>query len=116
MSDVAWVKAMIVSEGRICTLSKYGTEKDEDKPWRGHETPDPETDQSSVSAVFIDYRAREIDGENVRRGDKYAFVAGDSDAGAYQLLIDGAMTWKIVESEKVEPGSEILLYKLHLRR
>ncbi|RPJ39855.1 MAG: hypothetical protein EHM35_01220 [Planctomycetaceae bacterium] len=116
MSDVAWIKALIVSEGRTCTLSKYGTEKDAAQPWRGHDDPDPETDQSSVSAVFVNYKAKEIDGENVRRGDKYAFVAGDSAADEYQLLIDGSQTWKIVEADKIEPGAEILLYKLHLRR
>ena len=116
MSDVAWIKALIVAEGRTCVLSKYGEVKDEEKPWRGHDEPDEETDQSSVSAVFLDYKEKEIDGENVRRGDKYALTAGDSVAAEYELLIDGSVTWKIVESEKIEPGAEILLYKLHLRR
>ena len=116
MSDAAWVKALIESEGRSCTLSKFGAAKDEDKPWRGHDDPDPSTDQTSVVAVFVKYKVSEIDGEIVRRGDQYAFCAGDTAAENYELLLDGSTAWNIVEADKIAPGEEILLYKLHLRR
>ncbi|MCK9569017.1 hypothetical protein M0R72_08755 [Candidatus Pacearchaeota archaeon] len=116
MSDVAWIKALIESEGRSCTLSKFGAAKDETKPWRGHKDPDEDEDQLQVKAVFVKFKVNEIDGEIVRRGDQYAFCAGDTAADGYELLIDGTEVWKIVGADKIAPGEEILLYRLHLRR
>ena len=72
---------------------------------------------AKVMAVLSTYKAAQIDGDLVRRGDMKAYIANDGVAAdGYALLDDAGTRWKIVEADIIKPGTEILLYKLQLRR
>jgi hypothetical protein len=111
-----WITTLIEGEGRTCTLSKFSTETDASKPWRTTVIDPDDVDTASVHAVFVHYRKSQIDGELIQVGDEMAILDGVVAADTYDLLIDGSITWKIVRSEIIAPGAEILLYIMQLRR
>jgi len=111
-----WITTLIEDEGRTCTLQNFSTETDASKPWRTTVIDPEDIVSASVHAVFVHYRKSQIDGSLVQAGDEMAILDGVVAADEYDLLIDGSITWKIVKSEIIAPGGEILLYKLQLRR
>lgn len=116
-----WIIELIEEEGREVTLKKLtGGASDPNKPWRGDGAATDVPDLT-VSAVTVKYMPKEIDGSHVLRTDLKAFVAppDSGDLLLYDFLEDNngdGRTWRIVHVDKIEPGTEILLYILQLRR
>lgn len=116
-----WIADLIQSEGRAVTLKKLtGGATDPTKPWRGDGAA-TDLPVLTTSTVTVSYKPREIDGSNVLRTDLKAFVAPPSSGNVmlYDFFVDtngDGRTWRIVHCEKIEPGPEILLYILQLRR
>jgi len=120
-AEYQWIADLIEEEGREVTLKKLtGGATDPAKPWRG-DSAATDVPDVVVDAVLVKFMPREIDGSHVLRTDYKAFVAPHETAnlGLYDFLVDNngdGRTWRIVNAEKIEPGAEILLYKLQLRR
>jgi hypothetical protein len=120
-AEYQWIADLIQEEGRVVTLKKLtGGATDPAKPWRGDSAATDVPDITS-DAVLVAYKAKEIDGSHVLRGDLKAFCAPHLTANLilYDFLVDtngDGRKWRIVKSDKIEPGSEILLYILQLRR
>ncbi len=116
-----WIADLITAEGRVVTLKALvTTPTDPSKPWRaaGEAMVSPDI---TVSAVTVAYSPKQVDGSHILKTDLQAFCAlhATADLGIYDRLVDtngDGRTWQIANIEKIEPGTEILLYKLQLRR
>ena len=71
---------------------------------------------NTVVGVVVPFRAREVDGELVRRHDKRIFVDCDQLIENDMRIVDKGVEYSIVEAELVEPGNISLLYKLQVRK
>jgi len=112
----AWLEDLIAEEGRAFTLTPPGTLQDTDKPWRGNKagTADNEI------GVFVRYKSREVDGDEIRRGDQKVLTipSENIDIEDGTKLVDSldSSSWHVVNVEKITSGSDILLYILQIRQ
>jgi len=115
-----WIPGLIASEGRVVTLTRQTGTSNPSKPHRGN--ADVAADAITPSAVLVRFKAKEIDNSSVLQTDQIALVSGIDQTAAvdtYDRLTDtngDGRVWKILSVDKIEPGAENLLYKLHLRR
>ena len=74
--------------------------------------------ETSATAVFVEYRETEFDGDSIRRGDKKLLVAasGIADLTTYDGVRDGTAEWRIVQCKVVKPGGTVLLYQFQVRQ
>jgi len=113
---------LINKHGRDVTLRKLSrTPEDSDMPWRGTD-PDPEVGyefEQVVRAVFTDFNEDEIDGDQVRRGDKRLLVAAKPVAGTDLLkadsLLDEGSVYGIIRGNLLKPGTTEILYDFQVR-
>lgn len=121
-AEYQWIADLIAEQGRTLTISKAQGQADVTKPHRGNLSYTSPVAALGVEGVVVRYKASEIDGSHVLRTDKKALVAPpatDEDILEYDRLVDtdgDGSTWRIAHVDKIEPGSEILLYILQLRR
>ena len=114
-----WIRDLIAGEGRNVTLTKATGYADAAKPWEGNTTVGSPL---VVKAVTVRYKPQEIDGSHIYNTDMKALVAvplTGEDVTIYDILTDttgDGRTWKLNNVEKIEPGTEILLYICNLRR
>lgn len=81
------------------------------------------TDDETVRAAFLRYRASEIDGTNIQRGDRRAILAPfQTDGSALSKtpqtddqLVGEADTVSVVEARKLKSGDTIIGYELQVR-
>lgn len=103
--------------GRALKLQRAATvAADPTKPWRGS---DAAPASISVVGVFDQFALREIDGDQVKRGDKKVYISDTRSLEGYTHLVDtkrGGKSWSIVSIEPVEPGDVTLLYILQVRQ
>lgn len=110
-----WIEELLASEGRTISLRKSGALQDATKPWRGNVAGST----IGTSAVLVKYRSNEVDNDHIRRTDMKAFVAPytGEDIEEFSTFVDAdSSVWNIEDVEKIQPGSDILLYILQLRR
>jgi len=110
-----WVEDLITAEGRVVSIRTPGALNDATKPWRGNAVGD----SINTSAVLVKYHRNEVDNDHIRRTDMKAFVVPytGEDIEEFSTLIDSdSSVWNIQNVEKIQPGSDILLYILQLRR
>lgn len=108
---------MIAEFGRIVTLSALEGTADSAKPWRGNNPTQTTVPAANVSAVLSTVKHNATNRDLVKDGDMWAYIANTGvSADAYEFLTDGGDKWKIIKAHVIRPGTEILLYKLHLRR
>jgi hypothetical protein len=118
----ATAKRLIEGNGRTVTLVRLSrSPEDTDKPWRGPDlTPDPVPPAITCKAVIIPYVEKEVDGSNIKHGDKRAYIAETSldeiEIETYDRLVDASVIYKIVIASLLNPGDVRLLYELQLRR
>ena len=114
-----WIRELIDEEGRNVTLTKATGTPDPNKPWEGNTSVG---DPLVVKAVTVRYTAKEVGNSHILHTDLKALVAvpiTGEDVLTYDIFTDttgDGRTWKIEKPDKIEPGSEILLYILQLRR
>ncbi len=91
-----WVDANAPSKGKVRTYS-----------------------DKTATAIIVDFKEKQIDGDIVKRGDKQAIVSlsglGATPAVADQL-IDGSVTWEILNVETPEIAGVAVTSILHLRK
>jgi len=120
-AEYQWIADLIEEEGREVTLKVLtGGATDPLKPWRGDSAATDSPD-ITVDAVTVAYTQKEVDGSSIKRTDLKAFVVphATADIGLYDFFVDvngDGRTWKVENITKIEPGTEILLYILQLRR
>jgi hypothetical protein len=77
-----------------------------------------------VVGVFIDFDKEDVDGTIVKRGDKRVLISAkdiDDEAPAnpniedYDIITDGSINWRIMNSNIIEPGNLRIMYDLHAR-
>lgn len=116
MASPTDVLALLEKFGRTVQVrADASTPTDPSKPWRGNSTGVA----VDATAVILAYTKKEIDGQLVKHGDMKALVDPTiplADMRSYDVLIDQGETWNILSIETVNPGQDLLLYKLQLRR
>lgn len=104
--------------GAVALIVPTAADPDPDKPWRTSSgTP---AESFNTYAVFGSFKERDIDGTNILRGDRLAYVPelnlGVTPTTAMKLQASGE-TWQIVGVEPTDPtGEDPILYTLQLRR
>lgn len=116
---------LINENGRTMTLTRQdqGNASDPTKPWRSS------TGAAEISfpvvGVVIEYEKDEVDGTLILRGDKRLLVAAkDIDDASpantkvedYSKITDGAVVYRIINAQVIEPGDTRILYDLQVRQ
>lgn len=127
----ATAKRLVEANGRSVSLVKHNRTPDSSSaPWRGSATTpasgtggDPGT---SVLACFVSdagglgREVRDLDGQLVTEFDQTCLVAATSAPGidleAYDRVLDGGVSWKIVGRAQLKPASTSVLWVLALKR
>lgn len=113
-----WTKTIALAErlvgnyGRTITLAKLATTGDTNKPWRAPASLPalgPSTDQKEMKGVAVGL-LKSL-GEDFLDGlENVIIVAGDFDAKAYDVIIDGASRWRVAKVETLRPGDKAILH------
>ena len=119
--SAATAKRLIEANGRTVSLiRKVATPGDTDKPWRGP-TSDGDDEVGDVKAIVYPVNARDVDGNNIRRGDEICIIAHTSLASPEDLrdivfIEDGGRRFKVMNSEVIGPGDVVIVYSFQLRQ
>ena len=117
MAECDWIVDLIADNGRTVSITALSGVSSSTQPWRGNNPAQTTLPAANVIAVFSTIKRNAVDRSLVRDGDMWAYVANTGVAvDSYEFVTDGSVKWKIVKCHVIKPGSEILLYKLHLRR
>ena len=126
VKTVATAQRLLSKHGRTVTL--IGLDEalgDASKPWAGATAPRTEPDNSlELSAVFVDPTSARRMGfglmteDLVKRTSKVAIVAPgiSADLSLYQELLDGTQRLRILTTDVLQPGTEVLLGYVALSR
>lgn len=116
---------LIIKKGReaIFRVPRAPVAVDPDRPW-DKTTPSGSTpDDQTLKMVFLDYEQKEIDGTDIKSGDKQVlmFAKGvrntpKSGNKIVELPKHGGATWNIVSVEALKPGEDVVMYTLQVRR
>jgi deoxyxylulose-5-phosphate synthase len=107
---------MIDEKGRNVTHVKQGTNVY--SPSAGTFTAGTET-ETTVKAVFTDFKLSDIDGELIRKDDKMLLIAASSlseEPTTADKIKESGIEWTVVAVNIVKPADTALLYKLQVRR
>lgn len=112
----AWIEELIDEEGRALTITLPGSESDANKPWRGNAAGTP----TNATGVFVRYKASQIDGGHIKRGDQKILLIPDEivDIEEGTKVVDSldSSNWMVVDIDKITNKSDILLYILQVRQ
>lgn len=121
----ATAKRLIEANGRDVTLiRKNDYVTDSNKPWRGNDgnnNMEPVDEEvGTIKAVVYPYNDRDIDGNNVRRGDSMMIIAHTSlspveDLKDIEFVDDGSRRYRVMNAGKIAPGDTIIAYQFQLR-
>ena len=119
-SAIALAIRLINKKGRTLTLRRFNnTPEDSSKPWRNSVTNFESIDDKDVKGVVVDYSLKDIDGKNIKQGDKSCVIAAEDQnlvIENYNQVVDKNIYWHIVYATIVEPGNQRIVYKLQLRK
>lgn len=116
--SIATAKRLIDKYGRAVTYQRRSVnEIDPLKPWLG--VTQRASQALAVFATFIEFEHREIDNEIIMRGDKRCLLAA-ADFSTFRPdpgdeILDGTVTWSILNVKTIQPGSLDVLYDVHVR-
>lgn len=120
-SVIALAKRLITKKGQEVALRGFttGTAPDPAKPW---EPGANSVSDQTVSAVFLDYEQKYVDGTMIRTGDQIVYMPSTDVldvAIAPQvdgLVLRGAEVWEIVNSRPLNPAGQPIMYVLQVRQ
>ena len=110
---------LIKDFGRVAQIRSQHSAPDPTEPWK---PGTPTEDVATVKAVFVKYKQKDINGEQIQMGDQYVLVAGDValDPNLKGTIVDGILDsdpiWKIVKIQPIKPGPLEMLYKIQVRQ
>jgi hypothetical protein len=108
-------ETLIAKFGRAATLLKHtGVSANPAAPWDGAASEGVST---AIKAVFVNFKADQIDGTVIQAGDVSILVAAKAtaDIGTDDTIIDGDRRWRIIAASLVKPGAVSYLWKLQAR-
>lgn len=112
----AWIEEMIDEEGRSLTIAVPGAIADADMPWRGNDAGSA----TSAIGIFVRYKASQIDGDHIKRGDQKILLIPDEsiDIEEGTKIVDSldSSGWIVKHVDKITNKSDILLYILQVRQ
>jgi hypothetical protein len=121
-------KQLVADFGRTATFIKFDeTPADAAKPWRGNLTPrETPADSKALLTVFAHPSSATQLGLTIREEDftgretQIAMIAPGStdltDYTTYDEVLDGTTRWKITRTERLKPGSTVMIYFFFLER
>lgn len=117
-SSIALALRLITENGQSVTLRGFtaAATPDATKPWiPGANVAVNQT----VSAVFLNYAQKYIDGELIRSGDQQVLIPASgltSPPELEGLIVRGSETWKIVAVSPLAPNDQTIMYELQVRQ
>lgn len=111
-------KRLIDKNGRtVVFVKKSSIPNNEAKPWLG--SKDTEV-TFSTKCAFIDYEIREVDGDQIKIGDK-KLLANAIDNGTnivedFDTVRDGITSWRIKSVKPLQPADTIVMYEIQVRK
>lgn len=125
-SVIATAQRLITANGRSVTFVEFNsTPGDVAKPWNGPTNPRTTPDSTlTVDAVFVPPSSAASLGlkaetsDLMKRSEQVMIVSpgASADLSIYQEIIDGSDRWKIVGTETLKPGDDVLLNYVGVRR
>lgn len=114
---------LIEENGRSVTVVKHGAySQDSEKPWRGQSTY-PEAAVTGFAAFVPKTQlvgTFAMQEEGILRESEYALFAADSDEGynleGFDAIVDRDVTWRIMKTEVLAPGTKRVLYLFEVTR
>ena len=116
-------QGLILANGRAISLVKHssaesglrhrGRDKSQDV------TLTKDSNGNDITGVFTSYKKTEVDGIDIKRGDKKLLVYAEGisqDLSDFDEVRDGTQDWAIIDVDTIQPSSLILIYKLQVRR
>lgn len=74
------------------------------------------TDHADIPAVVTNFKASEVDGVKVVKGDKRVILSNERSPVIDDLIVIGAVTHKVIDVETVSPAGEDVIYKAQVRK
>ena len=111
-------KRLIDANGRQVTLIKYGNDPaDSDKPWRGRNDYH-EAEVVGFASFVSDSFLKNVD--SIKRESNFALFAAEDDEGndleTFDVIDDGGIIWKIIQTELIAPATKRVLYQFEVKR
>lgn len=108
---------LIADVGRDIFIERdIGTvDVDSAKPWLGKTS---QTERHKVKGAFVNFKESDIDGTLVKMGDQQCLISPKGlciDITISDRIIDGDLTWTIMDAKSQKPGNTVLIYQLHVR-
>lgn len=118
---------LIAKHGRDMDVKKLSREPaDASKPWRAGGPPPPGgptwAESLTVKGVVVDYDEDDIDGTNIKRGDKRVLIAADTavtagkDIADFDTVLDQGRPLSIIKCNVLEPGTTRIMYDVQCRQ
>jgi hypothetical protein len=115
-AEWAWIKTLIDEEGRAFTITVPGATSDPTKPWRGNVAGTP----TGVKGVFFFYKASELDGDHVKRGDQriILYPSDTINIESGLKIVDSLdnSSWTVIAVQKISNKSDVLAFILQVRQ
>ncbi len=108
-SDMAQLAIDMIGDfGRSMTLREYAESGDPYDPVR---TPS----DTSIIGVVTNFKAMDIDGTLIQKGDKQIFVDAENVPTIAMDVVDNSTVYHIISVDEVKPGDTKILYKIQAR-
>jgi len=105
---------LVSGAGRSVSIVSKGSAVDALRPWDG--ASDGST--ATTTGVFTNYTRREVDGTKIQANDKRLFIAAANLTGDIMnasKVIDGSVTYQVINVRVVQPGPVVIGYDLQVR-
>ena len=113
-------REQIAADGERSTYEVIVSTPQTGKEWRS--TGPTVQDTRTVNAVWLDYRERQIDGQQIKRGDQRVLVpaldlvgVNPSPSTDYLTRVDGTR-WKVKDVKILQPNEDRILMTLQCRK
>lgn len=117
-SSIDLAERLIKKKGQLVSIRQttLSAPPDDTQPWK---TGAASTNDTDVYGVFLEYSKRDIDGEKIKQGDQRVYVPAKDLSIIPQpddMLIRDTEIWHIQAVNELNPGGQLVMYDLQVRR